>query len=224
MDAPPMPALALFRPPLTPPAAQRLFAWVVVIAVHAMIGWWLMSTTRASSQRANEHRISIRWLAPAPVPASIVPVRSKPQRATPSLGQQDDLGKLQMPAVVDRVSNAIVEVATAPHAPLDLGLRGDAISGGDGIDATTLAPKLIGRRDVHPAFQPRPRYFRMRPQMSPQQVLQGVAQFLGLWPPGYAVDPCALGRQDMQYFQGAVHDMDQQALRDAIHQASAHCR
>ncbi|GAB3060814.1 hypothetical protein [Stenotrophomonas tumulicola] len=215
-----MPTLALSRPPFSPPAVQRLLAWLVVIAVHALIGWWLMSTTRAGSQRTDEYRTSLRWLAPAPVPVSMAAATSRQQRAMPPPARQG-APVTQMPAATGPTADAIVET---PPAPLDLGLRAGAVRGGDGIDATTLAPKLIGRRDLHPAFQAKPRYFRMRPQMSPQQVLQGVAQFLGLWPPGYAVDPCALGRQDMQYFQGAVDDMDRQALHDAIHQASAHCR
>ncbi|WP_367381871.1 hypothetical protein [Stenotrophomonas cyclobalanopsidis] len=49
------------------------------------------------------------------------------------------------------------------------------------------------------------------------------AQLLGLWPPGYIVDPCQLGKQDMDYFQGAVEDMDRQALRDAVLVVSARC-
>ena len=77
---------------------------------------------------------------------------------------------------------------------------------------------------MHAAFQERPHYFRMRPQMSPQQIIAGVAQFLGLWPPGYTDDPCGLGKQDLQYFQDAVDERDRQALRDAIHQVSANCR
>ncbi len=83
---------------------------------------------------------------------------------------------------------------------------------------------MIGRREVHAAFAPRRNYFRIRRTMTPEQIVHGVAQLLGLWPPGYIVDPCQLGKQDLDYFQGAVEEMDRQALRDAVLVVSARCR
>lgn len=190
-----------------------------MIAVHALIGWWLLTTTRATLARSDAHRTSVRWLPPPPPTA-------QPSTADLSPAQRSRrvVSPLQpVNAAPDTAS--LVDIADpVARAPLDLRLRGDAVSGGDGIDAATLAPKLIGRRAVHAAFQERPRYFRMRPQMSPQQIIAGVAQFLGLWPPGYTDDPCGLGKQDLQYFQDAVDERDRQALRDAIHQVSASCR
>ena len=61
-------------------------------------------------------------------------------------------------------------------------------------------------------------------KMSPEQIVHGVAQLLGLWPPGYIVDPCELGRQDMDYFQNAVEEADRDMLRAAVLQVSARCR
>jgi hypothetical protein len=105
-----------------------------------------------------------------------------------------------------------------------LGLPAGSIDGGDGISAAGVAPRLIGRREVHPAFGPRRNYFRIRRQMSPEQIVHGVAQLLGLWPPGYTVDPCELGKQDMDYFQKAVEEADRDVLRAAVLQVSARCR
>jgi len=107
---------------------------------------------------------------------------------------------------------------------LNLQLPAGAVSGGDGIDAETVKRKLIGRRSVHPAFMERPPRFRMRPQMSPEQVLQGIGQLLGMWPPGYKVDPCELARQDAQYFEGAVDAQDREQLKAAWMTISARCR
>ncbi len=105
-----------------------------------------------------------------------------------------------------------------------LDLPAGSIDGGDGISAAGVAPRLIGRREVHPAFGPRRNYFRIRRQMSPEQIVHGVAQLLGLWPPGYTVDPCELGKQNMQYFQNAVEEADRDLLRAAVLQVSARCR
>jgi len=54
--------------------------------------------------------------------------------------------------------------------------------------------------------------------------VHGVAQLLGLWPPGYIVDPCELGKQDMDYFQNAVEEADRDLLRAAVLQVSTRCR
>lgn len=213
-----MSTLALPHPSFAP-AATHVIAWALVFAVHALIGWWLLTTTRATLVRSDAHRTSVRWLPPPPPTAqpSSADV-SPPQRSRRVVSPRQ-------PVISAPDAASLVDIADpVASAPLDLRLRGDAVSGGDGIDAATLAPKLIGRRAVHAAFQERPRYFRMRPQMSPQQIIAGVAQFLGLWPPGYTDDPCGLGKQDLQYFQDAVDERDRQALRDAIHQVSANCR
>jgi len=55
-------------------------------------------------------------------------------------------------------------------------------------------------------------------------LVHGVAQLLGLWPPGYIVDPCELGKQDMDYFQNAVEEADRDMLRAAVLQVSTRCR
>lgn len=223
MDAPPMSTLALPRPSLPAPAAPHVIAWALVIAMHALIGWWLLTTTRATLTRNDAHRTSVRWLPPPPPAEQPIALPRRPD-VTPAQRNRRMVSPLQ-PVIAAPDTATLVDIAEpVARAPLDLHLRGDAVSGGDGIDAATLAPKLIGRRTVHAAFQERPRYFRMRPQMSPQQIIAGVAQFLGLWPPGYTDDPCGLGKQDLQYFQDAVDERDRQALRDAIHQVSASCR
>lgn len=222
MDAPPMSTLALPRPSLPAPA-PHVIAWALVIAVHALIGWWLLTTTRATLTRSDTHRMSVRWLPPPPPASQPIALPSSPD-VSPMQRSLRVVSPLQHVVSAPDAATLVDIADPVASAPLDLRLRGDAVSGGDGIDAAALAPKLIGRRTVHAAFQERPRYFRMRPQMSPQQIIAGVAQFLGLWPPGYTDDPCGLGKQDLQYFQDAVDERDRQALRDAIHQVSASCR
>lgn len=222
MDAPPMSTLALTRPSLPVPA-PHVIAWALVIAVHALIGWWLLTTTRATLTRSDTHRMSVRWLPPPPPASQPIALPSSPD-VPPMQRSLRVVSPLQHVVSAPDAATLVDIADPVASAPLDLRLRGDAVSGGDGIDAAALAPKLIGRRTVHAAFQERPRYFRMRPQMSPQQIIAGVAQFLGLWPPGYTDDPCGLGKQDLQYFQDAVDERDRQALRDAIHQVSASCR
>lgn len=91
--------------------------------------------------------------------------------------------------------------------------------------STAPRPPPAAPKDAStPAFAPRRNYFRIRRQMTPEQIVHGVAQLLGLWPPGYIVDPCELGKQDMDYFQNAVEEADRDVLRAAVLQVSARCR
>lgn len=202
------------------PKLPRMTAWLVVLLVHGLMAVWLWGTARIVLRGDDGARISLRWLPPElPAPAPSPPALSSTPVTRPA------------PAVKPRPApvasaEAAVPAAEAPtaSAPLILGLPAGSIDGGDGISAAGVAPRLIGRREVHPAFAPRRNYFRIRRQMTPEQIVHGVAQLLGLWPPGYIVDPCELGRQDMDYFQNAVEKDDRDLLRAAVLQVSARCR
>ncbi|HDS0951093.1 TPA: hypothetical protein QDZ34_003653 [Stenotrophomonas maltophilia] len=220
MDASPMaPAVALRWS--DSPLPQRATAWLLVLLLHAVLGWWLWQAGRLAPVGSEAARISLRWLpaAPAPEPQAIAAPALPPAAQI----QAQPTGRPAVAAPPLSVTEAENDKQTT-QAPLVLGLPAGSIEGGDGITAAGIAPKLIGRRDVHPAFAPRRNYFRIRRQMTPEQIVHGVAQLLGLWPPGYIVDPCELGKQDMGYFQGAVEEMDREALRQAVQVVSARCR
>ncbi|MDR7194135.1 hypothetical protein [Luteimonas terrae] len=54
-----------------------------------------------------------------------------------------------------------------------------------------FAERLPGQRDVYRTpFESRPERFRMRRQITPEDVVRGFAQLVGLWPPGYTDSPC----------------------------------
>jgi len=216
MDASPMAPVVASRWSDSP-QLPRAAAWLVVVLLHALLGPWLWQSGRLSAALEVEERISLRWLPspqpplPRDVPAAVpaAPTRARPSRRVAPVSQS--------PADVESDS-------TPTPPPLVLGLPAGSIDGGDGITAAGVAPRLIGRREVHSVFGPRRNYFRIRRTMTPEQIVHGVAKLLGLWPPGYIVDPCQLGKQDMDYFQGAVEEVDRQALRDAVLVVSGRCR
>ncbi len=195
-------------------------AWLVVLLVHGGLALWLLDSGRIELRRGEDARISLRWLPPelrTAVPQQPALPFTQMTRPTASV--------MPRPAPVAQADSALPAAEDAAAvAPLILSLPAGSIDGGDGISAAGIAPRLIGRREVHPAFAPRRNYFRIRRQMTPEQVVHGVAQLLGLWPPGYIVDPCELGRQDMDYFQNAVDEADRDLLRAAVLQVSARCR
>ncbi|WP_295570823.1 hypothetical protein [uncultured Stenotrophomonas sp.] len=202
------------------PKLPWMTAWLVVLLVHGLMTVWLWGTARIVLRGDDGARISLRWLPPE-LPA---PAPSLPAMPTASVTRPAALVN-RRPAPPAQAQAALpAEEAAVAEAPLILGLPAGSIDGGDGISAAGVAPRLLGRRAVHPAFAPRRNYFRIRRQMTPEQIVHGVAQLLGLWPPGYIVDPCQLGKQDMDYFQSAVEEDDQELLRAAVLQMSARCR
>lgn len=202
------------------PKLPRLVAWLVVLLVHGVLALWLLGSGRIELRSDDGPRISLRWLPPEQ------PMLAPQQPAMPSTPMTRPAGSVMAhpaPAAQANTTLPAVDEPTAA-APLILDLPAGSIDGGDGISAAGVAPRLIGPREVHPAFAPRRNYFRIRRQMTPEQIVHGVAQLLGLWPPGYIVDPCELGKQDMHYFQNAVDEADRDLLRAAVLQVSARCR
>ncbi|MDR6991483.1 hypothetical protein [Luteimonas sp. 3794] len=54
-----------------------------------------------------------------------------------------------------------------------------------------FAERRAGQRDAYRTpFETRPERFRMRRQITPEDVVRGFAQLVGLWPPGYTDSPC----------------------------------
>lgn len=202
------------------PKLPRMAAWLVVLLVHGLMALWLLGNGRVTLRSDEAARISLRWLPPDQ-PAAV-----QPQPALPSASAARPAASTAPRPTPAAPTDAIAPTSEEPPAtaPLMLDLPAGSIDGGDGISAAGVAPRLIGRREVHPAFGPRRNYFRIRRQMTPEQIVHGVAQLLGFWPPGYIVDPCELGRQDMDYFQNAVEEADRDMLRAAVLQVSARCR
>ncbi|ACF51036.1 hypothetical protein D7U98_02230 [Stenotrophomonas maltophilia] len=202
------------------PKLPRMAAWLVVLLVHGLMAVWLLGSGRMTLRSDGGARMTLYWLPPKqPVPAQPRPAQPTAEAARPAAST----APRPPPAAPTDASTPAFEESPA-MAPLMLDLPAGSIDGGDGISAAGVAPRLIGRREVHPAFGPRRNYFRIRRQMTPEQIVHGVAQLLGLWPPGYIVDPCELGRQDMDYFQNAVEEADRDMLRAAVLQVSARCR
>lgn len=202
------------------PKLPRMAAWLVVLLVHGLMAVWLLGSGRITLRSDEGARISLRWI-PREQPAAVQPHPAQP--TTSAARPAPSTAPRPTPAAP---TDAIAPASEEPPAttPLMLDLPAGSIDGGDGISAAGVAPRLIGRREVHPAFGPRRNYFRIRRQMSPEQIVHGVAQLLGLWPPGYIVDPCELGKQDMDYFQNAVEEADRDMLRAAVLQVSTRCR
>ena len=185
-------------------------AIAVVIVVHGlMLGVLLRSP--APSAAADEALLALYWL-PKPLPAPVPPPSTAP---LPSPVQAAASRRLPAPVATTPTpaSHAAVDPLALP-VPLDLSVPSSLT--GSGIDAGSLVPRVLGDREVHPAFQPRRERFRMKAGMTPEQIVQGIFQLIGAWPPGYIVDQCRLTRQQIDYLRNAVDEMDRDLLREAL--------
>lgn len=192
-------------------------AIAVVIVVHGlMLGVLLRSP--APSGAAEEARLAVYWL-PRPLPAP-VPL---PSPAPPPAQQPPASRRLAAPLVATSSTASPAAVVDPPAPPAVLELRVPASLTGSGIDAASLAPRVLGARDVHLAFQPKRKRFRMKVGMTPEQIVHGIFQLIGAWPPGYTVDPCRLTRQQIDYLRNAVDEMDRDLLRESLIRHSPDC-
>ncbi|MEN5203948.1 hypothetical protein ABE473_05745 [Stenotrophomonas sp. TWI700] len=189
----------------------------VVIVVHGlMLGVLLRSP--APSVAADEARLALYWL-PKPLPAPVPPRSTAP---LPSPAQAAASRRLPAPVATTPTpaSHAAVDPLALPM-PLDLSVPSSLT--GSGIDAASLVPRVLGNRDIHPAFQPRHERFRMKAGMTPEQIVQGIFQLIGAWPPGYMVDQCGLTRQQIDYLGNAVDERDRDLLRESLIGHSQDC-
>lgn len=195
------------------PAAARWAqpaAIAVVIVVHGLMLGVLLRAP-APSGTGDESRLQVYWL-PRPVPAPVPPPSKAQMRQVP---QAPASRRLAAPLAVMPVPTADPAPARPDvTAPLDLSAPSSLT--GSGIDAAALVPRMLGDREVHPAFQPKPKRFRMKAGMTPEQIVHGIFQLIGAWPPGYMVDQCRLTRQQIDYLRNAVDEMDRDLLRDSL--------
>ncbi|MHC9013051.1 hypothetical protein ACYX79_15650 [Stenotrophomonas rhizophila] len=193
-------------------------AVAVVIVVHGlMLGVLLRSP--APNGTAEETRLAVYWLprplpAPAPPPSVTLSLPAPQPPASPRLPAP----RVATPTIA---SPAAAVDPQAPRAALDLSVPGSLA--GSGIDAASLVPRVLGDREVHPAFQPRPKRFRMKAGMTPEQIVHGIFQLIGAWPPGYTVDQCRLTRQQIDYLRNAVDEMDRDLLRESLIRQDQDC-
>ena len=83
--------------------------------------------------------------------------------------------------------------------------------------AIEFATRPPGQRDAYGTpFEMRPERFRMRRQVSPEDVVRGFAQLVGLWPPGYTDSPCPAIRGLIATTPEVPSPLELALLQDAV--------
>lgn len=79
-------------------------------------------------------------------------------------------------------------------------------------------------RTVSNSFETaRPERFRMRKQLSPRDIVRGVSQLLGFWPPGYTDDPCGGIRRSVEMLSMSLDSVPRWQLEQAIEAEQTYC-
>lgn len=144
--------------------------------------------------------------------AASTPSRARPSPAAPSL---------PIEAAVEPSSPAEAPASTATHAsgPLDYGNLLGADAAPVTVGEALPWARSPGRQDA------RPERFRMRRQVTPEDVVRGFAQLVGLWPPGYTDSPCPTLQRTIHDLAGssALTDREHVLLQDAVAARSRYC-
>lgn len=195
-----------------------------VVIVHVVVGWWLLVPR---DMPRKEHVVGF-VLVPIPVE------ETKPLTLAPNPPDRMRTGDPSLvvrptPAVQPAPPDASLAVPGAgtglrsPSAPAPL------VEGEDRWDRPSRGsmhdfrpPPLGGRPE--PVMAPPPERFAMREALSPRDIVRGVAQVLGFWPPGYTDDPCGGIQRSVELLSGADDAASRRQLVDAVQARAKYCR
>lgn len=141
---------------------------------------------------------------------------------------KQDLRRAPAPALVSpSVTPPLIRPPTqeASHPPL-----GDISAGGSNwrVEDPAVRPSISFRKDImsrDPSTlePPRSRRFRMKPQLTPRDIVRGASQLLGFWPPGYSDNPCGGLNRSVQQLSSPANASERRQLAMALELRQKHC-
>lgn len=158
----------------------------LTLGIMLLVAHWLVETsqTRVYLPRA---ALSVTWIAPPPQarPAPPAPPTPLPTPTPTAPRPAASISATTISAAPSIDDDPPPEPAGDDARRLDYG----ALMGAG--EPIRFAERLPGQRDRYrTAFDSSPKRFRMRRSVTPEDVVRGFAQLVGLWPPGYTDSPC----------------------------------
>ena len=193
---------------------ETVVTWLFVALLHIVVAWILTrpvfigrSDVGPSLQVVFLQRLDAKSQPVAKVAGAVAAQgrRAEPRSRSPSL-----VGKVNQE--VPRSSPTLVVGDDTWDRPVTI--PPDAIIFADQPLASTYNPRP----------RPAPGRFRMRRQISPEDVVRGVSQVLGFWPPGYTDDPCAGLDKAVEMFTHGRTRREQVLLVDALRERDKYCK
>lgn len=202
-------------------------ACTVVVVSHLL--FLRLLTTEPAHRYADpllEDALQVTFLPVGPKP---LPSLSKPRAplsparppfdppSTPSLTVEPVVQPVESKAAAPLHPSVTVE-----RSPLDD--RWDRPASTTSDPGTSFRRDPLGGRPAAPRVATAPERFRMRKSITPEDLLKGASQALGLWPPGYTTDPCpeiARNIADLMTDTGAA---GRKQLGLELQRQQTHCR
>lgn len=198
---------------------------------------------RALANSSRNPETAIAWLFVALLHAVVVWVVSRPVFMEPgNVGPPLQVVFIQRPhskqqpvaksarVVVAQGRKAASQVRSEPRLSRPPKSNPTMVVGDDVWDrpATTPADGITFTQNpfastYNPRPRPAPGLFRMRRQLSPEDIVRGVSQILGFWPPGYTDDPCAGLDKAVSMLTAASTRREQYLLVDALRERDKYC-
>lgn len=203
--------------------SERTAAMVAALGVHVAFALLMMQPPKPFTAR-DEAAFDVVFIERIPPPAidSVVSEASDqvvraPATATTRTGLTVE--------VVPRTTEARAAPATAPTSSIpettdddrwDIPARPGPTPGMEFHDNPLERPMAVA--------PPAPERFRMRSQRSPGAVVKGVAQLVGLWPPGYTDDPCPQISRNVELLSQAGDAASRRQLHADLEIERRYCR
>lgn len=201
----------------SPRSTEIAIAWTFVVLYHLVVVWVVSRPVI----------IELRNVGPPLQVVFIQRPRSKPQpvakiaRAVAVQARKDTSPARSEPLFDHAVpqSNHMPQSNPMPVVGDDAWDRPAASH----IEGITFARNPL-TSTYNPIPSPAPGRFRMRRQISPEDIVRGVSQILGFWPPGYTDDPCAGLDKAVDMFKPARTRRELDLLADAMREREKYCK
>lgn len=205
---------------------DRAFAMAAVVAAHVVFAFMLMQPQGPSSARRDRalEVVFIQWLPPPVIDHdSVEPSRAvKTNPATPkSTGIVMEVVKHTAP---EPASTAAVHEAPTPIPMTQADDRWDVLPRPRPSPDDEFHRNPLERPPPDLTALPTPTRFRMRKERAPEDVVKGIAQFVGLWPPGYTTDPCPALRRSVSSLSQERDAASRRQLEIELDRERRHCR
>lgn len=199
---------------LTSPRGMDAFAtWLFVALLHVVVAWMVM-------------RPVVFGRGDAGIPLQVVFIQQLNVHPQPVTKRDQAVAprglSTEPPSRPARAQSRGDQAVSSPSAVL--------VVGDDAWDRAGTGPAdgiVFAHRTLASSFNPRPRpapgRFRMQRQLSPEDVVRGVSQVLGFWPPGYSDDPCAGLDKAVEMFTQGRTAREQDLLVDALREREKYC-
>lgn len=169
--------------------SDTVIAWGAVALLHLLL-FRGIATLRALPAVAAEHPLDVVFLMPPP---QVKPKRLLQAALPPPEQPHPTLEHVRPRHAADEARgspkpDALEATTLSPVAPL----QGDDHWSAAKRDVTVsdFAARKPWERASNQLAPITPDRFRMRKVRTPEDVLKGAAQFMGLWPPGYHTESC----------------------------------